>query len=589
MNWQAWVTLAVIIGTIYLLMRDVVAPAIAVLGSVITLLTLGIITPAQAFGGFSNAAPITVAALYVVARAVEKTAALQPILQGTLGRAKQHRAGLARLLFPVAGSSAFLNNTPIVAMLIPQVSEWAERRQKPVSWFLMPLSFAAILGGCITLIGTSTNLVVAGLMQDAGHAPLGMFELTPIGLPLALAGVLFLVLFAPILLPDRRPPRESYEEELRQFVIRMRVQERGGLGGRTVEEAGLRHLQGVFLGEIEREGQAIAPVGPEAVLADGDLLTFAGRVDLVLDLQNTRGLAAAESVHAADFDGTNHTFFEAVVSEASPLAGRTLREVNFREHYQAAVLAIHRAGERVAEKLGTVRLRAGDTLLLLADNGFRRRWRDRSDFLLVSRLGGSLPVGSRKAWLVGAITAAIVILAGTGLIPILQSALLGAIALVVLGVLSPQEAKASVDLDVIVVIAAAFGLGAAMTASGLAEVIANGLIAVFSGWGGLGVLLGVVVATALFTEIITNNAAAVLMFPIAMKAAEGMALDPRGFAIGVTIAASASFLSPLGYQTNTMVYGPGGYHFGDYARLGIPLNLLVIVVCVLLIPIFWPL
>jgi di/tricarboxylate transporter len=589
MNWQAWVTLAVIIGTVYLLMRDVVAPAIAVLGSVIVLLTLGIITPGQAFGGFSNAAPITVAALYVVARAVEKTAALQPILQGTLGRTRQHRAGLARLLLPVAGSSAFLNNTPIVAMLIPQVSEWAERRRKPVSWFLMPLSFAAILGGCITLIGTSTNLVVAGLMQDAGYAPLGMFELTPVGLPLAIAGVAFLVLFAPILLPDRRPPRESYEEELRQFVVRMRVQERGGLGGQTVEEAGLRHLQGVFLVEIERDGQTIAPVAPEAVLADGDLLTFAGRVDQIVDLQTTRGLAAAEKVHTADFDGVGHTFFEAVVSEASPLAGRTLREANFREHYQAAVLAIHRAGERVHEKLGTVRLRPGDTLLLLADNGFRRRWRDRSDFLLVSRLGGSPPVGSRKAWLVGAITAAIVILAGTGVIPILQSALLGAIALVVLGVLSPEEAKASVDLDVIVVIAAAFGLGAAMTASGLAETIANGLIAIFSGWGGIGVLLGVVIATALFTEIITNNAAAVLMFPIAMKAAEGMALDPRGFAIGVAIAASASFLSPLGYQTNTMVYGPGGYHFGDYARLGLPLNILVVVVCVLLIPVFWPL
>jgi len=478
----------------------------------------------------------------------------------------------------VAAASAFLNNTPIVAMLVPQVSDWADRNGQSPSRYLMPLSFAAILGGVITLIGTSTNLVVSGLLEEHGMAPLGMFELTRIGLPLAVGGLLVIVLLAPILLPERRAAREQAEEGARSFSVQMKVVAGGPLDGKLVEEGGLRHLQGVFLVEIERDGQMIAPVAPDTELKGEDRLMFVGQVDTIVDLHSMAGLASAEEPHFLDFDGPRHTFFEAVVGGGSSLSGKTLRDVDFRSRYQAAVVAIHRAGELVRAKLGQVPLKGGDALLLIADEGFRDRWRDRTDFLLVSRLGGTPPAVPRKGGIVALVAAGIVIGAGLGVMPILHLSLLGALALVGLGVLTPGEAKDAVHLDVIVTIAAAFGLAAALDTSGLAHAIATVMADVFGRLGPRGVLAGLVLTTIALKAVITNNAAAALMLPVALSTADELGLAARTIAIAITIAASASFLTPIGYQTNLMVYGPGGYRFSDYARLGLPLTLLVIVV-----------
>jgi di/tricarboxylate transporter len=289
-----------------------------------------------------------------------------------------------------------------------------------------------------------------------------------------------------------------------------------------------------------------------------------------------RGLALAEREHTGGLDTARHTFFEAVVGEVSPLVGRTLKETSFRGRYQAAVVAIHRAGHRVKEKLGGVRLRVGDTLMILADPDFRNRYRDRNDFLLVSMLGGAPPVTTGRAWVVFAVAVGIVGGAALGLLPILHLSLLGAFALVATGVLTPSEARRSVDVNVIVVIAAAFGLGAAMASSGLAATLAGGLVRALGGLGPSGVLLGLVTATIVLLSVVTNNAAAVLMFPIAAAAAQSLGLEPRPFAIAIAVAASASFLTPIAYQTNLMVYGPGGYRFSDYLRLGGIVTLLVV-------------
>lgn len=588
MTWEAWFTLTVLILTIVALVRDLAAPAAVVLVATVSLFLAGIVTVEQAFAGFSNPAPITVAALYVLARAIEKTGALQPLIAAALGDGNKGRVALARLLVPTACASAFLNNTPIVAMLMPQVAAWANRRGQPVSRYLMPLSFATILGGMITVLGTSTNVVVSGLLEASGQAPLGIFEMSPIGIPVACVGLAALLLLTPILLPDRRAAAQQFEEDIREFVVTMNVAPEGPLHGRTVEDAGLRHLHGVFLVEVQRGHETIAPVTPDTVLHGGDRLTFVGRADLVADLHSTRGLLSTEHEHAAFVAGSDTAFFEAVVSEASPLAGKSLKEAGFRGRYQAAVLAIHRAGSRVRAKMGEVALKPGDTLLLLADAGFRNRWRDRNDFLLVSRLGDSPPsTTSRQAALVWIIAAGLVIMATTGLLSIVQASLAAALALVVLGVMTPSEARSAVNMEVLAVIAASFGLGAAVTASGLAEVAAGVIVTAFRPWGPSGVLVAIAVATVIFTEVITNNAAAVLMFPIAMAAANHLSIDPRPVAIVIAIAASASFLSPLGYQTNTMVYGPGGYRFGDYTRLGLPLSVLVVTILVTAISVLW--
>jgi di/tricarboxylate transporter len=581
---DAWFTLAVIAAVVAVLVRDWLPPVTTVLGAVVVLLVAGVIEPDQAFSGFSNPAPITVAALYVVAAGVERAGLVGPVVARLLGGGGGRR-NLARLCVPAAGASSVLNNTPIVAMLIPTVDNWADRSKQPISRYLMPLSFATILGGVVTTLGTSTNLVVSGLLEDAGEDALDLFELSPVGLPVAVIGVLTVILLAPHLLPDRRGPRRSLsDDEAREFVVRMRVEPGGPLDGQTVESGGLRHLQGVFLVEVDRDEQRIAPVAPDAVLRGGDELTFVGRADLVIDLQRQRGLVSSEQYHLTEVDDGSHTFFEAVIGADSPLVGRTLKEVEFRARYQAAVVAIHRAGQRVNAKLGEVRLRVGDTLLLLAGPDFRTQWGDRRDFLLVSRLGGPAPSATRKAPFAGAVLTGVVVLAATGVLPILEAALVGAVATVALGVLTAEQARDAVDLNVVVLIAAAFGLGAAAETSGLAAELASGLVEMFDGFGDRGVLLGIVLATVILTELITNNAAAVLMFPIALPAGAEAGMDPRHVAIAVAIAASASFLTPIGYQTNTMVYGPGGYRFSDYVRLGTPLTVVVIAVVVGVVP-----
>lgn len=588
MGWEAWFCLVVVVGVLAALVKDLVAPAVAMAAGMVAVLVAGIVTPGEALSGFSNPAPLTVAGLFILARAVEKTGALTPVVRATLGDGTGVRRSLARLVAPTTAASAFLNNTPIVAMLLPQIRSWAESRGRSPSLYLMPLSFAALLGGVVTLIGTSTNLVVSGLLEASGQPGLGFFEMTAVGLPIAIVGGLLLVLLTPVLLPIRRSVREEAEGESRKFVVDMVVDRGGALNGKSVEEAGLRHLQGLFLATIERDGDLIAPVTPETALRGGDRLQFVGKSDQVVDLQATRGLSSAEASHLVELENDQARYFEAVIGAESTLVGKTLNEAEFRSRYQAAVLAIHRAGQRIEAKLGQVPLRVGDTLLLVADRGFRDRWRDRNDFLLISTLGAKPPVATSRAWLVGGLTLGIVLTASLGLLPILNATLLAAVGLVMFRVLTPGEARSAVDLDVIILIAAAFGVAAAVEKSGLAEVVASGLVGVFEGLGQHGVLLGVVLATVILTAVVSNNAAALLMFPIAISAAAATNIDPRGFAVAVAIAASVDFLTPIGYQTNTMVYGPGGYRFFDYARLGAPLTLTVLILTVVIIPLQWP-
>jgi di/tricarboxylate transporter len=578
MELDAWLTLIVVVATLVVLSRDVLPPAAIVLAATTTLLVLGVIDEEQAFSGFSNSAPLTVAALYVIARAVEKTGVLGPLVSRMLGSSRSvRRATLARLAVPTAGASAFLNNTPLVGMLIPEVTGWASRHGVAASKLLLPVSYAAILGGTLTVIGTSTNLVVSGLLEQDGEAPLGIFEITPLGAVVAVVGLGVLVGFGTQLLPNRRPADAAVTDEIREFSVQMEVVDGGKLDETTVEDAGLRNLEGVYLAEIQRGDDLITPVEPDRLLRSGDRLVFVGRSDLIVDLQRTPGLTSVEDEHMREIDSPQHTFFETVVGPSSPLAGQTLEQADFRRRYQAVVVAIHRAGERVNAKLGQERLRAGDTLLLLADPDFRRRHREGRDFLLVARIGGPSPSASRKAPLVAAIALAIVLLAAIDVLPILQGALLGAAALIGLRVLTFAEARNSIDLDVVVLIAAAFGIGAAMESTGLATEIADLLVGAFDGVGDAGIVFGIVLATTLLTEVITNNAAAVVIYPIAVAIAVASGLDPRTMAIAIAVTASSSFLTPMGYQTNTMVYGPGGYRFTDYLRLGIPINLSVAV------------
>jgi di/tricarboxylate transporter len=585
---DSWLTLATLAAVVIGMARELVPPTMAVLGGSIFLMLTGVISTEDAFAGFSNAAPLTVAALYILAAAVSRTGLLRQPLSTALRNAETDRGVLTRLLPGVAAASSFLNNTPIVAMLVPEMSSWAHRKGRAPSRFLMPMSFAAILGGTITLLGTSTNLLVSGLLSERTGEPLGFFEITPVGLPLAVVGVAAVVLLTDRLLPEHRSsPREDLSEEFREFVFEMRVVPDGALDGIEVEEGGLRHLAGVFLVEIVRGSHVISPVRPTTSLEGGDLLRFVGKASEVVDLLEMPGLESAHAAQMGGFDLTRSNFYEAVIGPSSPLAGTTLKEAQFRSRYQGAVVAIHRGGQRIDAKFGEVRLRSADTLVVLAESGFRERYRDRQDFLLISRLGEPVVSESRPRLITLVVAAGFLVIAAGGIMPILHAALLADLAIVALRVLTPSQARDAINLDVVLLIAGSFGLAAAMDQSGLAERLASGLVGGLEPFGVTGVLIGIVLATLLLTESVSNAAAAVVVFPIAFAAALELGVDPRGFAVAVAVAASASFLTPVGYQTNMMVYGPGGYRYSDYARLGSPLTLLTLALTVGIVQAIW--
>jgi di/tricarboxylate transporter len=579
------VTLATVVVLFVVLVREWTSPAFAVLVATIFLLIVGVIDGDQAFSGFSNEAPIVVAALLVFARAADVSGLIQPVLDQLMGTGGSTRGLLARVIAPLTLASGFLNNTTIVAMSVPAVIDACNRRGLSASRFLMPISFAAVLGGVITLVGTSTNLTISGLLREAGHPPLSIFEITPVGLPIALVGIVVLSLLAGRLLPDRG--QQHGEAAIgRDYSVSMLVLRDGPLVGQTVEGAGLRRLQSVYLVAIEREGERIAPVSPDTELHSRDRLTFVGGVDQIVDLQRMRGLTSAHRGQIRRLPGDRHSFSEVVLGEQ--FAGRTLREIGFRARYGAAVLGIHRAGHRVEGKLGDVPLRIGDTLLVLGDENFYRRYRNEGDFLVIAPLGGIPPTQPRKAKRVALIGIAFIGLTGLGIVPILHGALLVALAVIASGGLTLQQARQAIDLNIVLLIAAAFGLGAAVDSSGLGQTVAELLVSVLGPFGPLGALAGVLIATMIVTEFISNNATAVLLFPIALATASTLGVDPRPFVIAVMLGASLSFLTPLGYQTNMMVYGVGNYRFTDFMRLGLPLNLVCILMSLLLVPLVFP-
>ncbi len=582
MSTDAALTLAVLVAMFGLLIRDRFPPSGVLLAGLTALVLVDAVTAEAAFAGFANPAPLTVAALYVVAGGARRTG----LLAGTSARLLNGdggRGSLARLCLPVAGLSGLFNNTPLVAMLLPEVAAWARRNRLPVSRFLMPLSFAAILGGTVTVIGTSTSLVVSGVLQQQGDEPLGLFEQSPVALPAAALGLALLI--GPVFrwLPTRSDLGVDAIEALREFAVHLVVEDDGPLVGQSVAEAGLRNLSGVFLADVVRGDRHIGPVAPDEVLEADDLLIFVGDVSDVLDLRSRPGLRPV--IDEADVldQAREPQYFEAVVGRESPLVSRTLREVGGRSGYRATAVAIHRAGVPLTGKLGEIELHAGDTLILLAGSDLRRARGAMQDFLVLAPIHDAVAVVGRRARWVALALAAFVILAGLGILSTFEASLVAAAIVVGTKVLSFAEAKGSVNLDIVVMIAAALGIGAAVEGSGLAADLAGWTTGVLDPFGQVGVVIGVLVATVVLTELVTNSAAAAVVVPIALRAAESVDLDPRVMAVGIAVMASSSFLTPIGYQTNAMVYGPGGYRFLDFARVGAPVSVVVLAVTATLV------
>lgn len=585
---DAWITVGVILLTLSVLISTRIASDLVLVAALTALMVLGVLTPSEALQGLANPGLATVGVLYVVAAGLVDTGAIHSLGTRLLGRPKSIASAQLRLMLPVIGSSGFLNNTPLVAMLVPVVEDWARRCQLSVSKLMLPLSYAAIFGGTLTLIGTSTNIVVHGLVLDETDlGPMGFFEIGAVGLPCAIVGILYLMIVQKWLLPDRRPPLRNMGE-VREYAIEMLLQPPSPMIGKTVERAGLRQLPGAFLAEIERGDSVLPAVAPTEVLQAGDRLLFVGVVDSVVDLLRQRGLVPApDQLSNLHEPRPDRRLFEVVVSASSPLVDRTIRDGQFRSRYSAVVLAVARNGERLHEKIGDIALRPGDTLLVESSPEFQARQRNSRDFLLVSEIQGvSLPRHD-KTWLAVVILAAMVGATTTGLLSMLEAALLASGLMLATRCISLGSARASVDWSVLTVIGASLGMGSALEVSGAAQVIAGSWLDV-AGTSPWLALAAIYLITMLFTELITNNAAAVLVFPIAAATAERLDVSLWPFVVAIMMAASASFATPIGYQTNLMVFGPGGYRFADYLRIGAPLNLLLAVVTVVLTPLIWP-
>jgi di/tricarboxylate transporter len=593
-NWQAWFTVAVL-GLVFVqLALTHVATDLALISGVALLLLTGILTPEEALAGLANEGMVTVALLFVVSAGMTETGGIAWIAERIFGRPKTPERAIARLTIPAATASAFMNNTPLVAMLIPAVNDWAKQIRVASSKLMIPLSYAAILGGTCTLIGTSTNIVVNGLVirgakEGNAQLPLGglnMFDITWVGLPACIIGLGFILATNRWLLPDRRPPI-SDRDDPRQYTVEMSVTPDSPLIGKTIEDAGLRHLQGVFLAEINRDDQVLPAVSPQERLRANDLLVFVGVVDSVVDLRKIRGLApATDQVAKIAVPSRDRCLIEAVVSNTCPIVGKTIRDGRFRTRYDAAVIAVARNGERINKKIGDIVLEPGDTLLLESEPAFADRQRNSRDFFLVSRLENSAPPQHEKAIIAIVILIGLVI-ALTANVPTVIAAMGAAAAMLLTRCTSIGAARRSIDWETLLAIAASFAMGKALEVTGAASAIGQSVmdLAGANAWIALAVMYAI---TLIITELITNNAAAALMFPLAISTADTVGSSYYPFIIVIMMAASAGFATPIGYQTNLMVYGPGGYRFTDYLRIGVPLDILIGIVTVALAPIFFP-
>lgn len=587
MSGDSWITLGVLAVAVVVLLRDRYAPVFVLAAAVTALMFADVIDAPTALSGLSSTAPATIAALYVLAGAVTATGTFARVVDRLLDR----RRPMLGFVAATAVISSVVPNTPLVAMFAPRVMRWSQRRGANASRYLLPLSFASILGGVITLIGTSTNLVVADLVVQAGEQPLGVFEITVVGVPVAIVGVLILSTLGPRLLPDRSAAADDARQRGREFQIAARVSTDGPLVGRSIADSGLRSLDGVFLALVERGGDeesdptALA-ASPHTVLRDDDVCCFVGDVARIVDLHGIDGLDPLEERHVSKTEGPGTRLFEAVVAPASILVGATLRSANFRGRYGGAVMAVHRADGELDGQLGRITLRAGDVLLVLADDSFGVRWRNHTDFSLVAAVDEPPPERRSRSWLVVAATVGMIVLASVGAFSLFEAALLASIVVVAGGAISIGEGWRAINLDVVMTMAVAISLGGAVTASGLAGEVAE-LVGRSSelGLGDVGVVVAVMATTIVLTELVTNTAAAALMVPVAIGIAADIGSDPKMLAYAVLVGASCSFLSPVGYQTNLMVFGLGGYRFTDFTRVGFPLTLSTLVTSAIVLPI----
>lgn len=589
MSAEGILTVIVVLAMMGAILADLMETDVIVFSALGVLLISGVVSPKEAFEGFSNKGVLTIAVLFIVAYAAQISGLMDTFFDRVMGNGNGLRRSLFKMMVPLMGLSAFINNTPLVAMFTPYVREWALKHGYSPSKFLIPLTYAISFGGLFTLIGTSTNLVVNGLLQQSAHTSLGMFDLGYVGVPCGLAATAFMIGYGHHLLPNNRDLTEEFPNVGREYLLEMKVQSTSTLVGKSVEQAGLRNLENLFLVEIVRNGGSVVPVKPSDVIEAEDRLIFTGMIGAIVQLQKIPGLVP---FHETDFycdmrKSGEGRIIEAVVSPSSPMLGKTIKEGNFRSRYDAAVLAVHRHGERIVSKIGKIILKPGDTLLLLAGDNFLKTWNQSQDFYLINKISHVRVLDRKRSLITLLALFGMVSLSAFGIMDIFIGAVMATILLLVSRCLTAVEARRALELNVLIVIASSFGISRAIEKTGVAAFFAERLVAACGSLGPVAVLAAIFLVTTIITEGITNNAAAALVFPIAMAAAANLHMDPKPFAVAVAVAASASFMTTIGYQTNMMVGGPGRYKAIDFVRVGVPVKVIYAMMAIPAIAFFW--
>lgn len=597
MTWEilfVFVVLAAMLGSF---MWEKLPTELTAFAGLALLMAVGILDSQDALASFSNAAPITVGAMFILSAALEKSGAIQLIadrLQDLPGL--RMKTALPALILCVAVISAFINNTPVVVIFLPVTLSLAKQLKASASKLLIPLSYASILGGSCTLIGTSTNIVVSSIATSRGLEPISMFELAWIGIPLFLGGALYLLTIGYKLLPKRETLSAILgEDEKREYILETFVKEGSSMVGKSLTQFPRYNKSGLKALEIIRRGIALQEESSGVILEAGDRILVAA---------SARALAKAQSSPQGSLDAllgefgleqiaaVEGSFVEVALRSGSSLAGDTLAELNFRQRYRLAPVAIHRKGHNLQTELHSKPLEDGDILLLLGSDEAIEHLRSENDFVVLDEVRIETKRSPAKLIITLGAIAAVIGISAFDIMPIAGAAMLACVILLLSNCLSMNEAYRSIHWPILFLIFAMLGVGRAMETSGASDYLANTLVNGISGfvtesWQPIVLLAGVYLLTTTLTEVLSNNATAVLMTSLAIGTAETLGVDARPFIIAVAVGASASFATPIGYQTNTYVYGIGGYRFTDFLKVGIPLNILAFLITILIVPLFW--
>ncbi|MEQ1484764.1 SLC13 family permease [Methyloglobulus sp.] len=578
---QQVVVLMTIIGMMLALFKDWAKPVLIFLAANILFLMFGITSSADMLSGLANESLLSVLLLLVVSDVIRKSGLLDVAFKSLFPKQLTYRGFLLRKATVVTFISGFVNNTPLVAILMPYVYQWCRQKGISPSKVMLPLSYTTILGGTLTLVGTSTNLVVNGFVTQAGFKPLGFFDFTMAGMGVASVGILYVVFIMPKFLPDRKGLLENYNQSLREYIVETRIAKNSPLIDKTIEQAGLRHLKGLYLAEIIRGDELIPAVAPTEKLEEGDVLIFAGETETIVDLlQSNPGLSLPGSILKGGKEKAN--VVECIVSAQSSLIGQTFRDSNFRALFNASVVAVSRNGERVRGKLGELVLEQGDLLLLMTGHDFDERSNASNDIFVINRLKDITNFSPLKSALLGISIVAAFVLSAVGFFTLFKALL---IILCVIGLLNfgrYNELKASLDLDLFFVLALSLGFAKAMHNSGLDATIASGIQeSALQLNHPVALLFIVYLATNVLSMLVSNKAGVAIMFPVTVSLLKLMNIaEPTPYFLAIAFAGSAEFMTPYGYQTNLMVYGPGGYQFRDYIRAGWVLSVMCMLVSV---------